>query len=547
MVFDNVKLMSYSHQSRFLGGDSVLIGIVKTIEITGYILDLTNSRGVSKIVSDVRAIRTMLSQFQDIILNGQNFGRGKATSFSVDSGNWVRTTQYQATFEILQEIPLGGTSSGDFSSINLNGRKLHLLKDLTESFSIDFDKNNKILNGTHSIDLQFNGLNSNSDLLADASFLASILLSTLPGDFVESTYIYRTNSITSNSENYNLIDGRCGFVKTFTYNNEDTTKQYSVERENNISINIDGIVEVFENIRIKAEDRGDYETIIVNAIKTEKNTAYSRCLSLFNKYKTKLNLDATAFNLINIPREHTNTIDRFNGTGSLNIIFDNDKKRLETDFSIERSLTLSRTEEYIWTVSETGSVTGKGKIGSAERYQRAQNGWATQVKPGIENRVSTFYYTASDQTSGTPIFIRKTVSKNQYNGLINYTYEYSDDPKINLDGKKITISRNDTGLPPIFKDFVVPNNTYVLKQNMGYVNMGTHTVTVELNAGCDNSTQQSQSFNGFSYFNEMRSLAILDRSKFGGGTEKDPYLEGIKFTSDEVEKRLTLEATYKYS
>jgi hypothetical protein len=544
MIFKNVNLLGYNHESKFLGGDAVLIGITKTIDISGYILDLQNSDGVKNIINDVKSIRQQLSSFQDIVINGYNYGRGKAKSFSVESGNWVRNTTYQATFEVLEKIELRGIASKEFNSLNLNSLKLQLIKDLNESFSLNFDKNNKILQGSHSLDVQYDAEDINSDLLSQASFLASVLLSTLPTSLAEGNYTYRTNSIQVNSETYNLIDGKCGFEKTFSYNNENVAKPYSIERTNSIELAESGIVSVSESCQIKVEDNGDYEQILLAAIKAEIDGSHSRSLVIFNKYRNAFKISNSALPLIARPLQISKRIDKFNGTGSYDISYDNDEKRLNSDYIYDRTLSLSRGEDYIWVASEAGSITGIGKVGSVEKFNFAKIGW-DDMKGGINSRVNSFYFSASNDTNGNLKKISETVEKNKYLGTINYTYEYSDDPQINLDGKKFSVSRTDTGLVPLSKDFIIPNTKYTLKQNRGYLQQGTHSVSVTMEVGCvPNDT--AQNFNGLTYFNELKSKAGFNRQGFGG-QEQDKYLESISFSSDEVERNLSYEETYKYS
>jgi hypothetical protein len=544
MIFDNVNLLGYRHESKFLGGSAVLVGITKTLDISGYILDLTNSEGVKNIVQDVSSIKQELQSFKDIVLNGKNYGRGKVKSFSVESGNWVRTTTYQATFEILEEVSILGISSKEFNSLDINNLKLHLIKDFNESFTIDFDKNNKILRGSHSLDLQYDSKDLNSDLLSEASFLASALLSTLPDSLAEGNYVYRTNAVQTNSENYNLIDGKCGFTRTFNYNNENVNKPYSIERTNSIELSESGLVSVSERCQIKVEDLVEYEDAILSAIKQEIDDSYSRCSSTFNKYRSKFNISISAMSLIERPIQISKTIDKFNRSGSYDISYDNDEKRLNSSYTYDQTLTLSRTEDFIWTVSENGTITGRGKTGSPEKFNLAQSGWSN-IKVGIENRVTNFYFSASTETNGILKKVSESVDKNKYSGVINYTYEYSDDPQIVTDGKKITVSRDDTGLIIMSKDFIIPNQKYALKQNRGYLQQGTHKVSVNMQVGCVDANE-SQNFNGLAYFNELKSKAGFDRSKFGGQSIDD-YLESISFTSDEIERNLTYEETYKYS
>ena len=120
MIFDNVQLLGYTHENKFFGEKSISYASVKSFSIKGYILDLTNTNGVTNILNDAISITNEAKSFQNIVINGENFGIGKVKSFNVDAGNWVRTTEYSADIEVLSEAPLQNISSSEFNNLNLN-------------------------------------------------------------------------------------------------------------------------------------------------------------------------------------------------------------------------------------------------------------------------------------------------------------------------------------------------------------------------------------------------------------------------------------------
>jgi hypothetical protein len=234
-------------------------------------------------------------------------------------------------------------------------------------------------------------------------------------------------------------------------------------------------------------------------------------------------------------------VNKFNGTINFTINFDNDPKKINSSYVWEYVSNLDRSENGVWSTSENGSVKGNGKIGSNDKYSKAEIGWAA-AKSGIFGRVTSFYNNeATNKIGGVLKEISKTINRNKYEGFINYNFTYTDDPTVK-DGsdagiKKIDIEKTDTGLLPITKDFIIPNRTFALNQNRDLKKQGTYTVKVNMEVGCTISA-----FNSWNYFTKAMTYA-------GGkpNVGDDEYLESINYSSNETEKTINYEATYKYS
>ena len=542
LLFDNVEVLGYDHQNNFFGEKSLFYSSLRTISIRGYILDLVNSSGVKGVFNNAKDIIKLTQDFQEIIINGENFGVGKVKSFSVDSGNWVRYTQYEATIEILLEVPIADLDSKEFTGINVGNKQLNLLKSFSESFSLNFDTQNKVLGGEHSIDIEYDANNKNIDIIRFAQSLATELLKTIPSNsnIAEGNYTTRNNYKVLNSENYNTVTGKCGFRRTFSYSTLNANKNYSFVRTHSVEINEDGIATASENCSIKAEF--DVPSLHENALigyNEQIAGVYSRCNTVFQNYKTKFNI------ITNLNQQFINKsvqVNKFNGTINFTINFDNDPKKINSSYIWEYVSNLDRSENGVWTTSENGSVKGNGKVGSNDKYNNAKTGWNT-AKSGIFGRVTSFYNSeATNKIGGTLKEISKTINRNKYEGFINYNYTYTDDPTIK-DGsdsgiKKIDIEKTDTGLLPITKDFIIPNRTFALNQNRDLKKQGTYTVKVNLEIGCTSTNV----LNSWNYFTKAQQYA-------GGKPNlgNDEYLEAINYSSNETDRSISYEATYKYS
>jgi hypothetical protein len=542
LLFNNVELLGYTHQNNFFGEKSLFYSSTRTVSIRGYVLDLANSNGVKGIFDSVNQLINQTKDFQDITINGQNFGRGKVKSFSVDSGNWVRLTQYQADVEVLLEVPIANINSKEFDGINISNRRFDLIKSFSENFSLNFDSQNRVLGGDHTIDIEYDANNENINLILLAQSLASELLKTIPSNpnIAEGNYLTRQKYKVINSENYNTITGKCGFKRSFSYSTINNNKNYSFIRTHSVEIGEDGIATATENCQIKAES--DEPSLYENAVsgyEEQLSGVFSRTNTVFQSYKSKFNI------ITNLNQQFINKsiqANKFNGTITFTISFDNDPKKINSSYIWEYVNSLDRNENGVWNSNENGSVKGNGKIASDDKYRNAENGWSV-AKNGLFGRVNSFYNSEATNKlpGGTLKEVSKNISRNKYEGVITYNYTYTDDPTIK-DGsdagiRKIDIEKSDTGLLPITKDFIIPNRTFTLNQNRNLKQQGTYKVKVNMEIGCINNA-----FNSFNYFTKAQQYAG-GRPSLGN----DEYLESINYSSDETEKTISYEATYKYS
>lgn len=540
LLFNNVELLGYTHQNNFFGEKSLFYSSTRNVSIRGYVLDLASSNGVDGVFNSVNQLIDQTKDFQNITINGQNFGRGKVKLFSVDAGNWVRYTQYQAEIEVLLEVPIANINSPEFNGINISNKKLNLLKSFSENFSLNFDTQNKVLDGEHSIDIEYDADNKNVDLIRLAQILATELLKTIPShpDIAEGNYLTRQKYKVLNSENYNTVTGKCGFKRTFSYSTLNNNKNYSFVRTHSVQIDENGIATASENCSVKGES--DEPSLYDNALTGYNeliDSAYSRCQTVFGGYKTKFNIVEDLNPEIVSKSVQVN---KFIGTISYTVNFDNDPKKENSLYLWEYTSTVDRDQAGIWTASERGSIQGRDKIGSPKRYQNAENGWNAN-KGGIGGRVTSFYNAEAKNGSGSLKDLSKDINRNPYEGKIEYTYSYTDDRTILKNDPngitKLSIENSDTDIMPLTKDFIIPNRTYALNQNRSLKKQGTYTIKVNMEIGC---TVSNDSFNSFPYFN-------IAKNKAGSFSRTDSYLESVSYSSEETEKTVSYQATYKYS
>jgi hypothetical protein len=555
LIFNNIELLGYNHKNNFFGENSFNYSVTKTISLEGFVLDLQNTNGVEKIFNDVTQIKNLSKNFYNIIINDENYGVGKIIDLNFDGGDWVRTTKFNITIEILSEIPLQNLGT-EFNSLNLNNKNLNLIKSINESFSIDFDTHNKILGGNHQIDIEYNANNINTDVITLAKRLASELLKTLPTNLSEGNYTIKNPNTYRflNNETYDIINGKCGFNRKFSYSTANNlTQPFSITSNITIEINEQGVASAVEECQIKAENNTpSLYACALQGLNSYSPGSFSRCQATFNSYKSRFGIER---NLNSHFLQKDIQINKFDGTISYVITFDNDKKNTNNNYIWENTTTLDRSDGGVWTVEEGGSIQGVGTSSSNlqknAKYTKAENGWDV-IKPNIKNRVINFWdQYARRKASSSLKEINQNVSRSPYQGRINYSYIYTDDPLIRTDLgdiKKLSIEYSDDGnagqkLLSIFKEFIILNNSsqrYSLIQNRGLLQQGNFQLTLTADISLPG---QDDIFNGYSYFNQLNNIA--DTNYLGGGNDK--YIESVSYNSDEIEQTVTYNINYKYS
>lgn len=555
MIFNNIQLLGYNHQNVFLGEKSFHYSRVKQLSINGYILDLLNDNGVKNIFNGSQEIKSKAQQFQDVILNGINYGKGKIKSLSFTEGNWVRTTEFQAEIEIIEEVPI--TNLGpEFNGVNLNGKNLHLINNFTETFSLDFDVNNAILGGEHNIQIELDSNQPDLNLISFAQQLGLELLKTLPENLKEGNYSTRPQNSYSvlKSESYNLVNNSCGFSKSFSYkNNNNLNKPFSINRNINIKLDSEGRITVKEDSSIKAESNSPslYECALLGLNDSIEGIrgSFDRCKSVFDRYKSSNRFNVATSELISSgPSQKNIIINKFDGTINYSIEFDNDEKRKNTDFIFENTLVLQRDSDWIWKIIENGTIEGVGvkyNLIQNDKYKKAESGWSSkknQIASNV-NTVWTSYVNSNDRASSSLKLVDKNVVKKPAEGQITYSYEYSDDPRINLssDIRRLNVEISHTD--PLFftKEFIIPNRTYTFIQNQGFTKQGSFTLTASAEIAM---LSQNQIFNGFSFMNRLKSSLSAYTSQVPSNQR---YVEDVNFSSNETEQTASYSITYKHS
>jgi len=152
--FQNATLLSYSHRNNFGGGEIFRVGSVKEISVRGFIQVKAKNedlQGVKEAQLEIQDFIDVANDWEDITINGHNFGKGRVTSINFASNastflDNIRFAEFQATIEIPTSTNgdalynlRGETYRGVLSSID---RTSSALSEFDESFDFNIGEDN---------------------------------------------------------------------------------------------------------------------------------------------------------------------------------------------------------------------------------------------------------------------------------------------------------------------------------------------------------------------------------------------------------------------
>ena len=543
MNFTNVKLLTYEHRNNFWGDKGFRYGSTISLSINGYVLDLANTSGVKDVFQACKNLSDSLGVYQDVVIDNVNYGKGKITDVSFDSGNWVKVTEYTASIEIIDKgnLSQASYSDSDFSGGIMAGFKdnAEYLEDFNESYSIDYSSNENGISGTHSIDIKVSTLFQGDKTKFAKDLAAFIFSKTIAENLSKLAYSKPAENLRKDyySETYDSVNGSCGFKRTFSYSNE--ANCFTRNRSISVSFGEDGNTNVTETNSIKGECLSP--TLFDSAeaaFSSEISGVYSRCNDVFAIYKSSFGIVNP---LLNEEIERSVKRNKFNGDIEYSVTFTNDKRR-NGNFTWEYVLDLSRSEDFIWNASESGSIKGDGVLGSDAKFNNALAGWSSK-RGGVDGRVGSFYSSNAKikPSSASLKLITKNVTHAPFEGFVSYSYIYTDDLTLNMSDqiRRKSIDITDSKATKIHNDFLIPGGAsrYAIAQGARQSRQAERDI-----AGSLEIASNTLPFVGNNFFTQCVSMASSNK-----GTGTDMYLDSFSFSSDEIEQNIEFNAKYKYS
>ncbi len=350
------------------------------------------------------------------------------------------------------------------------------------------------------------------------------------------------------SETYDKIDGKCGFKRNFSYAN--STDCYTKQRSLSVSFEEDGIATITESNKINGNClQPDLFGSAEIGFASEITGAFIRCSGALNNYKIPFGIQS---GLIRDEVNRSIKRNKFNGEIEYSIVFSNDQRRKGLYFH-EYTLDISREQDYIWNVSEAGSIRGSGRAGEQIKFNNAYTGWKIE-SPGISSRASGIY---SNEAKIKPVgsslkLINKTLDFEQFDGVVSYNFSFTDDLNLNMNSeiRRTASSITDSKPTMIHNDFVIIGgaSSYAIAQPANQSKQGELDIKSDLEI-----SSLTIPFVGNKYLNSGFRIVTGVANDYSisdnGSSLKtlDGYLESLSFTTDEIQQTCSVNAKFKYS
>ncbi len=511
LYFDNAEVLSLTYTPQYFG-DLARFSVEKKVTVQGKVLDLTNSIGISDIWSGM-ALVVGNDDFQDINLNGVSFGNGKISNTSFSEGVDVRQKSYTTDITVYETGNLFNVQTGVYNGITYTSPEF--IQDLAETISYSKGENGQSTYN-HNIAITYREDFVGARIPAAQTFAENLFDA---NNFTNVLGSYGHNYNKIYTEVYDDILKTCNFSLTYNFFREST--DFSVDYNNSIQIDENGIITATEQGVIRKID-GAGITSVYTQLQTELANSLTRCNSLKTSYFN------SSDSLKSTPLEQSTTINNFSYLIEYSVTYTNDSS-INNGFSWQYTININKGQDGINVLSEQGTVNGYGRINDT-KFDNALNKFNQTVKPSVLNRLQGYYNKYVSPNFSSIHGTNKLISFNRFNGVIEYSYTYSDD--LTLQAGEITkIEINKSTSDPVH----LSNNFNVLgfkeiRQPSNNSTIGTETTTVTL----------------FGDRNRIPSLYSFALARIDGPGGQDPILTNITYSIDIFASSFSLSATYNY-
>lgn len=529
--FQGADLLSLSNRSNFLGDGIFKLNTTTALTIEGWVTDLSNSAGVSGILSGVENLIESSQDFQPVVLNGIDFGSGRVLSWEFSEGVWVRTCRYTANIEVYNSGELYNMTdqyySGLQSLFNAPQTQTPLIRELTEDFQFNLTRE-KEYSYTHNCSVSFwSGIGTDPLQLAK-NVASGLIYSSAPFGFINAQYsgFYATSSGKKiYTENYNLITNQVNISQNFT--SLPPSGCYSIQLKQSCQTDQDGITTTQENGNILGLCLPIYNSAL-SGLAVEVPKSFSRCSGIFQFYAPS---GATPLN--SEPISKNTTLDSFNGRITYNITYNNNPFYFN-QYYWEYTASIQEDQNTIVTTAENGLIRGYGKLNTLEKFARAISGYNV-VKTGILPRLEQFYFDFVGYNEPLHL-IGRDEGRSPYRGEVTYSREYTDDPTFIDDPyiQKATVVINQNLPKHIFGTYNVLNQKEIV-QIGGNTELAADTIQISLN------TQRSGGFNLPYYINYCQGVCTRYKA---GLTYDNVFYRDAGYNFSDIEGNFDFSLTY---
>jgi hypothetical protein len=273
------------------------------------------------------------------------------------------------------------------------------------------------INLTHTLSARgFNTSDSQTDALQNAKDW--VLARTGFSDFPTPEFITKYSAsgvLLSQNETINRLEGIYGVTESYVLDSLDSCN-YGFLR---FTVENSAPQAGFQTVSINGSIQGGLnEDFSLLRNRLQEFDFYSQALYTLD---SGINLNPTPINKQVVENESARTI-------NFSYAYD-DNQRAEINY--DYTLVINSGESNI-TVALNGNVNGRGEL--KNRYEKADLYFNTYLKPSIFGLAYSGYsgYLAENGYTGTPVLdhneLSSSVSKDKFNGVISFNYEYSDKP-----------------------------------------------------------------------------------------------------------------------
>lgn len=352
------------------------------------------------------------------------------------------------------------------------------LESFSEDFTVSLDQSNTY-NFSHNLDITYiSGLEKGGtaiDPIATAKCLAVNLFDQTPTQF--STVIpdsYGSISATAReyyNENYDLVNGSCGFEKTFSLLPSGLST-YSLSVSNTFEFDEGGIVKVSERGDVQPRSP-EFLKEAQDALDVEIGKSYERCSSIYDSYKNYLGTNVGV--LFNQAVVKNKTINNSEGTSSYSVEYTDDLKIKDLNTLTARSLSIELADN-IYTVSENGTVTSiNTKSDNFDPYSLIPE------RSDVKTRCVNFYNQEKPPSNQHTLKnLNNKFSIPKYGKEISYTYTFTSDGNVfdrsdDAVFARKNIQHSDKIGTPNQSSMIIPNFSSAILHTPGQTSLGTRS------------------------------------------------------------------------
>lgn len=424
MNFKDSTLLSVSRKSQFWG-DVVRYKSTLELNVEGLLLALTNTDGVAMVWQELALLANSADNWQDIVLNGHNFGKGIITSVNFSEGNDVRTKKYTVSISIPVDGDLSSVLGGSYSGLSYDN--IEYIEGFSESST--YDRGAEKENYSQSVSFSIRGPYSLDSVtaaknLAEDFFNHNDLLNTIGNKYSNSAIFKKFYN-----ESYDKINNKYSFSRNYEVS-VNSNGEYSVYLTHSLNFDQTGIASIREKAEYLGHTSNAFGTVSDRA-KVDISQSYDRCNSIFSTY-----FDSNNAPLSNNPITKSWVAVPFEGRINYEIQYTNSSRLTSFGCFWNYQVNVDKSLGGNYVITENGDLIGYGHM-IESKYQNAYNAWVSTVQPQILGRVESYY---SGDLSLRLSSEATTFQKVQ--GKITYNRKYSDSDSLlaSTDIRKVMIT-----------------------------------------------------------------------------------------------------------